>query len=97
MTRETAAIDISTMPDLAQLAEEVARTRIPRLLRRGDEDIAVLSPARPKRRPRGKRVTQADIDAALSVVGSWKDIEAAETLKRELDEARSDNSPPVTL
>jgi hypothetical protein len=97
MTREAAAIDISRMPDLAQLAEEVARTGIPRLLRRGDEDIAVLSPARPKRRPRGKRVTQADIDAALSVVGSWKDIEAAETLKRELDEARSDNSPPVTL
>ena len=97
MTRETTAIDISTMPDLARLAEEVARTRTPRLLRRGDEDIAVLSPARPKRRPRGKRVTQADIDAALGAIGSWKGIVDTERLKRELDEARSDNSPPVEL
>jgi hypothetical protein len=97
MTREAPPIDISTMPELARLADEVARTGTPRVLKRGDEDIAILSPARPKRRLKGKRVTQADIDAALSVVGSWKDLEAAETLKRELDEARSDSGPSVRL
>ena len=97
MTREAARIDISTMPDLARLAEEVARTRTPRVLRRGDEDLAVLSPARPKRRRKGKRPTEEDIAAALAAVGSWKAIVDGERLKRELDEARSDTSPPVEL
>ena len=45
MTREAARIDISTMPDLARLAEEVARTRTARVLQRGDEAVALLVPA----------------------------------------------------
>ena len=85
------------MPDLARLAEEVARTRTPRVLRRGHEDIAVLSPARPTRRSAGKRVTEEDIAASLAAAGSWKDLVDAERLKRDLDAARSDNSPPVEL
>ena len=97
MTREAARIDISTMPDLARLAEEVARTRTPRVLRRGDEDLAILSPTTPKRRRRGKRVTEEDIAASLAAAGSWKELVDGEQLKRELDAARSDNSPPVEL
>jgi hypothetical protein len=97
MTREAARIDIATMPDLARLAEEVARTRTSRVIARGDEDLAVLSPAKAKRRPAGKRVTQADIAAALGAIGSWKDLVDSDRLTRELDEARSDDSPPVEL
>jgi hypothetical protein len=97
MTREAAPIDIATMPDLGRLAEEVARTRTSRVIRRGDTDLAVLSPAKPKRQPRRKRVTQADIDAAIGAIGSWNGIVDTERLKRELDEARSDTSPPVEL
>ena len=86
------------MPELARVAHEVARDGRPRLLREGGSDIAVLSPARPKRRRgRWKRPSEEDIKAALSVVGSWTDLEAAERLKRELDEARSDSRPPVKL
>jgi len=98
MTREVARIDIATRPDFDRLVDEVVSTRTSWVITHGDEDIAVLSPAGPKRcRSMGKRVTQADIDAALSVVGSWTDVEAAERLKRELYEARSDNRPPVKL
>ena len=97
MTREAARIEISTMPDLARLAEEVARTRTPRVLRRGDEDLAVLSPAKPKRRRTWKRPSEEDIARSLAAAGSWKGIVDTERLKRELDEARSDNSPPVEL
>ncbi|MGE0540478.1 MAG: hypothetical protein AB7R89_09870 [Dehalococcoidia bacterium] len=96
--REAIKVDIATRPDFERLVDEVARTQTSRVITRGDEEIAVLSPAKPKRRRTvWKRPTQADIDAALSVAGSWTDVEAAERLKRELDEARSDNSPPVQL
>jgi hypothetical protein len=52
MASEFSPIDISAIPELARLADEVARTRRPRLLRRGDEAVAVLSPTpvRPARR-----------------------------------------------
>jgi hypothetical protein len=42
-------------------------------------------------------VTQADIDAALATFGAWRDTIDTERLKRELDEARSDDRPPVEL
>ena len=46
MARELQPIDISGMPEVARLADEVERTKRPRVLRRGDKDIAVLMPAR---------------------------------------------------
>ena len=45
MANELQPIDISAIPELARLADEVERTRQPRRLRRGDKDVAVLMPA----------------------------------------------------
>ena len=98
MTREAPSIDISTIPELARLADEVRTTGTPRRLRRGDEDVAILAPAPPKRRlRRGKTITQADIDASLAAIGSWQGLVDAEQLKRDLDAARSDSRLPVEL
>ena len=97
MTREAAPIDLSTMPDLARLAREVARDGRPRVLREDGADVAVLSPARPRLRLKGKRITEADIADSLAAAGAWKDLLDTEQLKRDLDAARSDNSPPVRL
>lgn len=97
MTREAIRIDVATCPDLVTLAEEVARTQTHRVITRGDEDLAVLSPAKPKRRLKGKRITEADIAASLAAAGSWKGLVDTEKLKLDLDAARSDNSPPVRL
>lgn len=36
--------DVSAVPELERLADEVRRTHRPRLLRRGNEDIALLLP-----------------------------------------------------
>jgi hypothetical protein len=94
MTREAVPLDLRQLPDLARLAREVRRTNTPMVLRENGEDLAVLSPARPKRR-KGKVVTQADIDAALAA--SWVGLVDAERLKRELDAARGDDRPPVRL
>lgn len=60
MASEYASIDLSKgkMPDLAELAEEVHRTNRPRVLRRADEEIAVIAPiTRPRKqhRPVAKR------------------------------------------
>ncbi len=63
MASELSPIDISTIPELAQLAEEVRTTRQPRVLRRGNEDVAVLSPLSPapkQRRTRGRVLTEDD-------------------------------------
>ena len=45
MAQELQPLDISTNPQLAQLADEVERTQRPRRLRRGSKDVAVLMPA----------------------------------------------------
>jgi hypothetical protein len=55
MASERTPLDISTIPELAHLATEVQRTNTPRLLRQGQEDLAVLMPlpAAPRRRKTG--------------------------------------------
>ncbi|GEM_PF-4145758 len=44
MSRETEPIDVSDVPELLHLAEEVRATRSSRLLRRADDDLALLVP-----------------------------------------------------
>ena len=98
MASELSPIDIRSLPQIAHLVEEVQATRKRRRITRDNEDVAVLMPARPRSpRLRGKRVTAADIDAALSVFGAWKDQVDPETLKRELRELQVDDKPPVEL
>jgi hypothetical protein len=55
MAHEYPAIDLNTgdVPDLAQVAEEVHRTKQPRIIRRADEELAVVMPA--AQRSRGTR------------------------------------------
>lgn len=68
--REMKSVEIGDVPELVALAEEVRRTNEPRILRRQDEDIAMLTPVAPKRAkriPRGKPFT-AD-DPLWNVVG----------------------------
>ena len=61
MAHEMVPIDIASSPDLRRLAEEVAASRIPRVLRREDEDMAVVVPVARKRSARhGRPTSQAD-------------------------------------
>ena len=54
MAEEVRSIDVSEVPDLLRLAEEVHRTNQPRLLKCQDEELAVIMPVKPSRR-RGRR------------------------------------------
>jgi hypothetical protein len=67
MVRGVARIDIGAIPGLEGLVEEVARTRTPRVIGRGDEDLAILSPA-PRPRPRRASRTWLVDTSALAPV-----------------------------
>ena len=97
MAHEIIPIDITNAPELRRLAEEVAKSRTPRVLRRDNEDIAVLSPAPArKRRSRGVR-TAADLKAFRSSAGGWKGIVDVDKFLHDIDESRRLSRPPVEL
>jgi hypothetical protein len=50
MASELTPIDISQVPALARLVEEVEATGKPRRIRRGDRDVAIVMPATSSRR-----------------------------------------------
>lgn len=72
MVREPQSLDITAIPQLAELAEEVQRTGQPRALQRNGETLAYLEPApqvsgerhtggaRRKRSRHGERFTTSD-------------------------------------
>ena|SRR3990167_7785102 len=45
MAKDLKPLDITHTPEVLRLAEEVAKSGIPRILRRDNEDVAVISPA----------------------------------------------------
>ena len=69
MAHETVSIDVSSSPDLRRLAEEVATSRTPHILRRDDEDMAVVVPAARKRSARRGRPTSQD-DPLWQIIGT---------------------------
>ena len=99
MARKSPPIDLSTMPELARLAEEVARTGKARVLQHDRRDVARIVPAqrRGSRLP-APRDAVAEREAALaSTFGAWKHLVDADALKRELNEAQSDDRPALEL
>jgi hypothetical protein len=100
MAKELTPIDISSAHDLIRLAEEVRRSGKARLLRRGDEDLAVLSPIPAPPTPLAgvtKSLSPEEDAAFLSAAGSWTGLVDAEELKRTLRDERSDDRPPARL
>ena len=69
MAKEPNRIDISSIPELLSLAQEVRRTNEPSILQQESEDLALLTPIKPvaTRRVRGKP-TSAD-DPLWKLVG----------------------------
>ena len=93
MHRNLTPLDISKQPDLLRLAEEVYKTKTPKILTRDNESIAVVMPlvsAIPQRDEdlwkeyNGKRVVQALKQSAGALSGVDKD-----TLLRDIRAART--------
>ncbi|GEM_PF-2597108 len=69
--KEAENIDISNIPELLRLAEEVKDTKEPKVLRRDGEELAVLVPAKHRSR---RTKTKSDLDASgplLAVGKTW--------------------------
>ncbi len=97
MARAAKAIDVRGLPELLRLAEEVADTNEPRMLRRGAEDLAVLVPA-VRSRPRSLRgKAEADYKAFRSAAGSWSDVDTDSLIADTLESRRGSSRPPVEL
>ncbi len=99
MAKEMTPIDISTNLDLVRLAEEVARSGEPRVLRRADEDVAVLmpikKPASHQRTTRKK--TEEDHEAFLASAGSWEDMDTDKLIEDIYESRDISTRPPVDL
>jgi hypothetical protein len=99
MARELTPIDISNTPDLLRLAEEVAKSGQPRVLRRADEDVAVLMPVKKptSRRRTGRKKTKEDYEAFRSSAGGWKDVDVDKLLEDIYESRNISTRPPVDL
>jgi hypothetical protein len=91
-------IDLTHLPDLVRIAEEVEATKTPRELRGENKLVAVIMPAK-KAPTKKKRVkTKADYEAFKSAAGGWKDLVDREKLKRDISESRKISTrPPIKL
>lgn len=98
MTSDYTPIDISNVPDLLKLAEDVRQTRRPRILRRADEDIAVLMPVQKAPRKTTKHTpTKEDIAAFEAAAGGWAEVDIDRFLADNARSRQLSSRPPVEL
>ena len=105
MAKPMKSIDITNRPDLVAVAEEVRATGEPRLLRRNDEAVAIITPitsvrTRPPKAPAGQRLkprkmTEADIEAFFAAAGSWADVDTDKLIEDIYAARRVERVPDV--
>ena len=98
MAKDMNYIDISGVPDLLRIAEEVRTTRKPHMLRRDSEDMAVLIPVTPTRHKAKRPKTRADYDAFRAAAGGWEGLVDTDKLIADIYESRRlSTKPPIDL
>jgi hypothetical protein len=83
------------MPDLVRIAEEVEATNKPRVLKRDNAPIAILTPVKKKQ---SAQATGKANKETLALAGAWSDLDFEEILDT-LDHIRHDSkpTPPFSL
>src|SRR5260370_17827182 len=95
MIRSLSPIDISNLPELLRLSEEVKATKTPRILKRDSETMAVLMPVGTAVPPKKKLVKmKADYAAFRSAAGGWKDVDTDRLLNDIYADRRRNNARP---
>jgi hypothetical protein len=99
MRRKPRILDVTSIPELLRLAEEVEASGEPYVLRRDREDLAVVVPVsnsdRRPRRPRAK--TREDLEAFRSAAGSWRGFDVDRFLADNAASREASVRPPVEL
>lgn len=88
------ATDISTMPELQHLVEEVRHSHEPRILRVGTEDVAILMPIERSNNRRRKKHSPEDREAFLASAGGWDGLVDTDQLLADIYESRSRSTRP---
>lgn len=98
MNRPLIPIDITKMPDLVRLVEEMETSNHPRLLKRDSKPVAMLTPVGDSwETPNRKAKSQRHYKAFLATAGSLQGLIDAETLKEDIRESRTSMRSPVSL
>ena len=96
MARSLGSIDISNSSELTRLVDEMHESGVPRVLTRGDEEVAVLSPVVPVQDYPWREVTEEDYEAFRSAAGSWTGhLDAERFIKENYERRRISSRPPV--
>jgi len=94
MSKHLTPIDISNIPDLIRLVEEVKTTNQPQILKQNSETVAMLMPMGTTVKPRKNRMKPAaDYKAFRFAAGNWKDVDV-EKFKAEMYESRRLSTRP---
>jgi len=72
MAKELRHIDISRIPELLKLVQEVRSSNEPSILRQENEDVALLSPVPAKKRAKTKAKPVTGEDALFRLIGIGK-------------------------
>jgi hypothetical protein len=72
MAKEPKRIDISRMPELLSIAHEVQSTNEPYVLQQDSEEVAILSPVKPKSRSKPKAQPVTTEEALFRLIGIGK-------------------------
>ncbi len=93
MGRTARTIEISNMPELLRIVEEVRTSKTPRVLSRKKKPLAILRPLESTPKNARRRKSKADEKAFLSSAGGWRDLVDTEKLKEDIDASRRILSP----
>jgi len=84
MSTDVQPIDITDSAELLDLAEEVRRSGVTRLLKRGEQDLALLTPVAPRRAAQSRRQAAGDKrDALLNIIGISESAEPTDIAQHE--------------
>lgn len=72
MARELKPIDITNVPELLRIVEEVQQTNQPRILKRDSEELAILSPVTRRKRSPSKAQPVTHDDSLFRLIGIGK-------------------------
>lgn len=97
MTTDLGPIDISSIPELVRIAEEVEITKKPRKLMRDRKTLAILVPVNSAPKAKNRARTKADYEAFLSAAGGWKDIDTDKLVANIYATRKRSNRSPVNL
>ena len=98
MAKGLKPIDVSGIPELLRIAEEVRATKESRVLRRNGEDLAIVLPLKPPARHAPKRGKgKAAYEAFRAAAGGWRDVDTDQLISDIYRDREASDRPPVDL